>query len=163
MASCVPCKANGSNSVSFEVLKKVIAYENKPLVDKLRSKLQLSDKEAFQLFDDTKRFLYLCAIGEAGSPTRSIDEGWHNFILYTKDYAAFCQDCFGEFIHHQPDVTELSDKQKISRAQKTLAAAEKFFGKETLSVNWELSLSKPMDSSKGGDCRSECEVGVDCN
>jgi hypothetical protein len=25
------------------------------------------------------------------------------FILYTKDYAAFCQDIAGRFIHHLPD------------------------------------------------------------
>jgi hypothetical protein len=31
-----------------------------------------------------------------------VDEVWHAFILFTREYADFCQDIFGEFIHHVP-------------------------------------------------------------
>lgn len=27
---------------------------------------------------------------------------WHNFILFTREYAAFCTKYFGRFVHHQP-------------------------------------------------------------
>jgi hypothetical protein len=37
---------------------------------------------------------------------REVDNMWHNFILYTKDYHEFCQRFFGEYLHHQPDVAE---------------------------------------------------------
>lgn len=37
---------------------------------------------------------------------REIDNMWHNFILYTKDYAEFCQKYFGMFLHHEPDVAD---------------------------------------------------------
>ncbi|MFF5077158.1 glycine-rich domain-containing protein [Actinoplanes sp. NPDC000266] len=36
-------------------------------------------------------------------PSESVDIGWHTFILYTVDYAAFCERVAGRFIHHVPD------------------------------------------------------------
>ena len=38
---------------------------------------------------------------------RLIDNMWHNFILYTHDYTKFCQDYFGEYLHHVPDMADL--------------------------------------------------------
>lgn len=32
-----------------------------------------------------------------------VDIGWHTFILYTREYAAFCAKLAGHFIHHAPD------------------------------------------------------------
>jgi hypothetical protein len=32
----------------------------------------------------------------------AIDEMWHTFVLFTKDYAAFCERYFGHFVHHVP-------------------------------------------------------------
>ena len=31
-----------------------------------------------------------------------LDEVWHTFILYTKDYSQFCLEYFGRYIHHAP-------------------------------------------------------------
>ena len=40
---------------------------------------------------------------EAGlSPSPLVDIGWHTFIVYTRDYAAFCDQYAGRFIHHLP-------------------------------------------------------------
>lgn len=36
------------------------------------------------------------------SPSPMVDIGWHTFILYTREYAAFCQKIAGRFIHHEP-------------------------------------------------------------
>src|SRR3569832_2225713 len=32
----------------------------------------------------------------------AIDPFWHAHILHTRRYAAFCQDVYGQFIHHAP-------------------------------------------------------------
>lgn len=37
------------------------------------------------------------------SPSPLVDIGWHTFILYTREYAAFCQRIAGRFIHHEPN------------------------------------------------------------
>jgi hypothetical protein len=35
-------------------------------------------------------------------PSQGADDLWHEFILYTKAYDAFCQQAFGRFLHHTP-------------------------------------------------------------
>jgi hypothetical protein len=35
-------------------------------------------------------------------PSQVADDLWHEFILYTKAYGAFCQRAFGGFFHHTP-------------------------------------------------------------
>jgi len=37
-------------------------------------------------------------------PSQITDELWHEFILFTKNYDAFCQKAFGKFLHHTPAV-----------------------------------------------------------
>jgi hypothetical protein len=44
-------------------------------------------------------------------PSQVVDSLWHEFILYTKDYQAFCDKAFGQFMHHSPAVTLSSNAQ----------------------------------------------------
>ena len=35
-------------------------------------------------------------------PSQAVDDLWHEFILYTRNYKAFCDQAFGGFLHHSP-------------------------------------------------------------
>ncbi|MDC6210921.1 glycine-rich domain-containing protein [Ralstonia solanacearum] len=35
-------------------------------------------------------------------PSRVVDDLWHEFILYTREYRDFCSRAFGKFLHHLP-------------------------------------------------------------
>jgi hypothetical protein len=37
-------------------------------------------------------------------PSQVADDLWHEFILYTREYEAFCRQAFGTFLHHTPAV-----------------------------------------------------------
>ena len=37
-------------------------------------------------------------------PSQVADDLWHEFILYTRNYAQFCRKAFGRFLHHTPAV-----------------------------------------------------------
>ncbi len=37
-------------------------------------------------------------------PSYEIDEAWHAHILHTEDYVKFCDDVFGDYLHHYPHV-----------------------------------------------------------
>ena len=43
-------------------------------------------------------------------PSQVVDDLWHEFILYTREYDAFCQHAFGHFLHHTPSAV-LSQNQ----------------------------------------------------
>ena len=133
-------------------------YKNPALVNKLQVEHQLSAKEATDLFEDTKRFLALCATTPARlAPTRAIDKGWHSFILFTVDYAQFCKQFCGRFIHHVPEdpFSAVKDFEAVPGTARLAAAV---FG--DLSSNWASS-RKSADCSPSGCQGKDCSPG-DC-
>ncbi|MEW6515216.1 MAG: hypothetical protein AB1443_14585 [Pseudomonadota bacterium] len=44
-------------------------------------------------------------------PSQIVDDLWHEFILYTKGYDAFCKQAFGRFLHHTPAVVLGTEQQ----------------------------------------------------
>lgn len=44
-------------------------------------------------------------------PSQVVDDLWHEFILYTRHYEAFCQQAFGRFLHHTPAVVLGPDRR----------------------------------------------------
>ncbi|WP_018413257.1 glycine-rich domain-containing protein [Methyloversatilis thermotolerans] len=45
-------------------------------------------------------------------PSQVADDLWHEFILCTRSYDAFCRKAFGRFLHHTPAVVLGDDKVK---------------------------------------------------
>jgi hypothetical protein len=43
-----------------------------------------------------------------GMPSKAVDALWHDFILDTKSYHAFCKNAFGTYFHHIPAGKALS-------------------------------------------------------
>jgi hypothetical protein len=56
---------------------------------------------------------------ELSMPSRLVDDLWHEFMLHTRDYAAFCKAAFGRFLHHQPE-TAMSPKRAAANHSKQL-------------------------------------------
>jgi hypothetical protein len=58
---------------------------------------------ACKLREEFLRFASLTFITDGPiSPSPSVDDFWHAFILHTKDYEEFCQRHFGHYLHHEP-------------------------------------------------------------
>lgn len=146
-------------SVSSAMFR-VLSYENPEVEARYQDKLGLSSSEAAALFLDVKKFLFLCGnveVNFALAPTKSIDAGWHEFLLYTQDYADFCETYFGRFIHHQPrSYFSANDTRGSSRAA-THELANVWFGK--LSSNWGSDADDAAKCEKGcsshGGCKSK--------
>ena len=65
---------------------------------------ELSADMPGRILDQTLAFLETCATAtEPIGPSELVDIGWHTFILYTHEYAEFCDRIAGRFIHHVPD------------------------------------------------------------
>ncbi len=58
--------------------------------------VQLALKDWFSIFTSTNRAEFY------DFPSREVDELWHTFILFTKDYREFCQNYLGQFLDHVP-------------------------------------------------------------
>lgn len=80
----------------------------KGLYDKLRQhRPGLSYKDCALVAHALRQFFlaYLKSGREFVSmPSQVVDELWHEFILYTREYQQFCRKAFGGFLHHTPAV-----------------------------------------------------------
>jgi len=85
------------------------------LFDRLAARITIAEHvdhhEAELIMDDGLAFLRDCAVNpeQRLSPSPRADLGWHTFILFTKDYAEFCQRIAGRFIHHVPTGDNATD------------------------------------------------------
>lgn len=139
------------------IVKSMDTYENPLLIKKIRSVLALSEEEAIVLFNDVKQFIALCATNGPRllSPPRIVDRAWHEFILITKDYSAFCDTFCGRYIHHQPSDPYVEGKDYAGQRELTRDLAGAAFG--VLSKNWEepVGLSGCTHNCGGGSCDGE--------
>jgi hypothetical protein len=75
------------------------------LVARIAGEEALESSLAERIMDQALVFLAASAHHTGGplSPSELVDVGWHTFILYTREYAEFCNRVAGRFIHHVPD------------------------------------------------------------
>jgi hypothetical protein len=89
-------------------LKIWLQYKNVNVVESFTSQFNIPECDAEAIFQDMLRFLWMSAkyenesVNEIDTPLLIIDEMWHTFVLFTKDYAIFCQEHLGHFFHHCP-------------------------------------------------------------
>jgi hypothetical protein len=79
----------------------------------LRNRLQrnhdLSLESSGRVLEGLRQYFLACLSAqrrsiakEVGMPSKAVDAAWHEFILLTKEYARFCEQAFGRFLHHTP-------------------------------------------------------------
>ena len=112
--------------------------------------MHLSEEGAAVLFEDVKKFIALCA--PTSSPlglSKRIDQAWHMFILITRDYARFCAEYCGRYIHHEPSDPFGPGKDYPLERRKSRELAKAVYGE--LSANWEDSLADCTHNCANGD------------
>ena len=111
-------------------LDKALEYQNDELVHRFISLWEVSFAEAQDLFLETKKWLWICAHPEKQrlaitTPLLIIDEMWHNFVLFSREYTEYCHDCFGRYIHHAPTTQSEKEEYKKQYEADPIGAAEK--------------------------------------
>jgi hypothetical protein len=53
-------------------------------------------------------------------PSMLVDDMWHEFLLHTRDYAAFCDAVLGQFLHHEPESAMTPDQAAANRSDRLL-------------------------------------------
>lgn len=86
------------------VVSSVASYQNEAVVARFIRDYHKTPEQAEQCFDELKEFLAEVAVAanRIEPPSKDVDQMWHTFLLFTRDYAEFCKESFGKFIHHSP-------------------------------------------------------------
>ncbi|WP_171014173.1 hypothetical protein [Chitinivorax sp. B] len=101
-------------------------------------------------------------------PSRIVDELWHEFILFTRNYQSFCKQAFGYFLHHTP-AAAMSSEQTQRRAIKRawyLACQDELIPPRSakrvpLIFGLDLALSIPGGFYYVPDCNQAVAGGAD--
>lgn len=70
---------------------------------------QLTEAQLDRVFDGLREWFAVCLesryrrAGVAGMPSHAVDIAWHEFILFTREYAAYCDRALGGYLHHAPE------------------------------------------------------------
>ena len=99
------------------------------IVERVREKGTLSAQQADEAVTEFRKYMALVALGnpELGMHSSEVDEIWHNFILFTREYAEFCHRICGHMIHHRPNTSRRPALPSASVSEFQLAYAT-FFG-----------------------------------
>ncbi|WP_167152455.1 hypothetical protein [Streptomyces sp. MBT27] len=60
--------------------------------------------------------------GDVMAPSTIVDPGWHTFVLHSKEYAEWCEQQFGYFLHHAPNSKIRTKDLMLSMADEIRAA-----------------------------------------
>ncbi|WP_371676861.1 hypothetical protein [Streptomyces sp. NBC_01276] len=79
---------------------------------------------AERVMDQAIAFVYVLGSQKAYdmAPSERVDPGWHSFMLHTQEYAAWCQEQFGYFVHHSPNARVRTRPLLVSVADRVRAA-----------------------------------------
>ncbi len=119
-----------------ELRDSALAFRCDDVLDKFCSNFEVTQREAESLFLEVKRWLWLSAVvhqrkvrgDEAAASVEliidhdmtMIDEMWHTFVLFTREYHSFCAEFFGHYLHHAPT----TERQKSAMAEKARGMTE---------------------------------------
>ena len=141
-------------------LEEILRYKNEDVINRFTVLYDIDEQEASRIFNETLKWLWLgnkingIFIDDS---TLIIDEMWHNFMLFSKDYNSYCFDKFGFFIHHQPTTKRESEKWELNKKENLKIYFENlkkqydiiydFLGRDTL-VIWYNDLSNEYTKEK---------------
>lgn len=66
---------------------------------------QLTDAQAVRVCEGLRQYFLICARAQGrfvAMPSQVVDDLWHTFILFTRQYERFCKQAYGRFLHHTP-------------------------------------------------------------
>ena len=114
------------------------------LVLRCARNLNLDEEEAFDALGAYKQFMVLKAVckdfdATKLSPPPLVDEIWHEHILDTRGYRAFCDAAFKQFVDHDPDGV-LDCGARSVRRERTLHKLKECFEDEYDKSIWTYPL-----------------------
>jgi uncharacterized membrane protein YgcG len=101
------------------------SYEFPPaLRAKLRERLD-NEYQVARALEGLREWFLACQDARdevLGMPSKAVDVAWHEMILMTRTYHAFCDRAFGRYLHHTPD--SLMDEPMRDGLARTLATLD---------------------------------------
>lgn len=118
---------NRSSKCGPDVIDRVMLYPMPDIIARCQKDHHYTDEDMVLLENELKKYLILAIVHKdskmgCGMYSKDVDNLWHTFLLFTKEYAAFCRDHAGFFIHHVPEIEGPRSVEKRQEAQQDFLA-----------------------------------------
>jgi hypothetical protein len=134
-----------------EAVAKQILEENPVLYSKVERACRIPSSEVPVALREAIRFLILVAESKGAlTPSQTVDEVWHEFILCTRAYTDFCQAHFGRYVHHHPGG---EPEVHAGQFRQTLREYRARFGLPPLRY-WDSRFRVDAPTARCGSCES---------
>ncbi len=140
--------------------------------DGLRSKFRdahpaLTQTQEHQVFEGLRQWFMVCNRAEnrfVSMPSQVVDDAWHAFILFSRNYEHFCRKAFGRFLHHTPaeamtDQTTATDG--IKRTWRIACHLEKIDPQSPTRLPMLFAMDAALAISGGFHYEINCQPGSD--
>jgi len=136
-------------SVPTEILAKIKALEQYQLpagvIERLKQKHPFSlmvDQELDTWLTEFKKFIAILILNNGRNwriemVNEIVDEVWHTFILFTKEYADFCNQVMGKYIHHEPNTDALVPTFAVTPMSPIMGRNEQEIGIQNFSEDYK--------------------------
>lgn len=130
------CETAAWTPVEKEIWRRIELHDFEPDTPFNFTKRLARDKgwtldEARKAIAGYRRFCFLAMVAESPvTPSETIDEVWHQHLIYTRDYwDVWCGQALGRPLHHDPTAGG-AEAQRYFRRQyaKTMALHQQYFG-----------------------------------
>ena len=118
----------------------MLTYRHPELIARFCKDYGIPKRAASIVFKDMLRFLWLSVWAKNQGPDMEItmfeamsivDEMWHSFLTFSRDYAAFSVRYFGSYLHHYP-------AKLLGPKRKSFAADERAKADTTVELTWKI-------------------------
>ena len=109
---------------------------------KLCRKLGWTHAYALQAIGEYKKFVYLAVVSDFNvTPSKIIDQVWHEHLLFNKAYREFCNEVIHYTLDHNPELVQTGDGLAIFNKQylETLDLYKKEFGTDPPGHIWNVT------------------------
>src|SRR5690606_8363435 len=94
-----------------EITSGIMNFSMPHIIKRCQKDFNYTDEDMVILEHELKRYFILCALKKdtetmVNMYSVDVDNLWHSFILFTKEYDHFCNSCVGYFIHHMPKIND---------------------------------------------------------
>jgi len=112
-----------------QLIKNVLSYSiPADIITRCQKDHNYTDQDMIILENELKKFFILSEKKQAiGMYSKDVDNLWHTFILFTKDYAHFCKNYFHHFIHHVPETNRNNDLKDFGKTRKNFQTFVKVY------------------------------------
>lgn len=136
-------------------LRALDGYDLSVVINRMKRKQLLPECLTEDAVYEFKRLMSLCVLGHRGIivPCDEVDEVWHTFMLFTREYTNFCRTIAGGFIHHSPPESILPSS---TGKEDFLALYSRYFG-----TCFDSAIQQKYLAEKRSICQSSIACGVE--